>query len=76
MRIESADFCWEKGQTEPTLSNIDLKVKPGSLVAIVGQVGSGKSSLLQAMLGEMERRGGRVVLKVRALIACEAIVIN
>ena len=68
MRIESADFFWEKSQTEPTLSNIDLKVQPGSLVAIVGQVGSGKSSLLQAMLGEMERRGGRVVLKVRAPI--------
>ncbi|XP_017461230.1 PREDICTED: multidrug resistance-associated protein 1-like, partial [Rhagoletis zephyria] len=35
-------------------------VPKGSLVAIVGQVGSGKSSLLSAMLGDMEKVGGSV----------------
>ncbi len=42
----------------PTLSGIDLRVRPGSLVAVVGQVGAGKSSLLSALLGEMERAAG------------------
>ena len=37
-----------------------LNIKRGKLTAIVGQVGSGKSSLLQAMLGEMEVRGGSI----------------
>ena len=33
-----------------TLKNINFEVKPGELVAIVGEVGSGKSSLLQAII--------------------------
>ena len=45
--------------------SINLKVKPGQLVAIVGQVGAGKSSLLSAMLGEMERVQGNVSVRVR-----------
>jgi len=36
------------------------KVPPGSLVAVVGNVGSGKSSLLSAMLGEMKTVSGHV----------------
>lgn len=36
----------------------------GSLVAVVGHVGSGKSSLLSAMLGETEKRSGTVSIKV------------
>ena len=46
------------------LCSIDLHVKPGQLVAVVGQVGAGKSSLIQALLGEMEKHGGNVSLKV------------
>mmetsp|Transcript_28549 Transcript_28549/g.67042 ORF Transcript_28549/g.67042 Transcript_28549/m.67042 type:complete len:1480 (+) Transcript_28549:1-4440(+) len=44
-----------------TLRNITTHIKPGSLVAIVGSVGSGKSSMLSAMLGEMESIGGSKV---------------
>ena len=44
--------------SEPAIKDIDLKVKEGSLVAVVGQVGSGKSSLISAILGEMHRMGG------------------
>lgn len=42
------------------LSDIDLTIPRGSLVAIVGPVGSGKSSLLQGLLGEMRRTAGSV----------------
>lgn len=42
------------------LDNIDLSIPRGSLVAIVGPVGSGKSSLLQGLLGEMRRTSGSV----------------
>lgn len=42
------------------LDSIDLKVKKGSLVAIVGPVGSGKSSLLSAILGDMKILDGTV----------------
>jgi len=37
------------------LRDIDLELKPGELVCVVGRVGSGKSSLLAAALGEMSR---------------------
>ena len=52
--IQAASFTWQDGN-KPQLNNIDLKVKKGSLTAIVGIVGSGKSSLLQAVLGEMKK---------------------
>ncbi|ESO03679.1 hypothetical protein HELRODRAFT_157076 [Helobdella robusta] len=45
--------------------DINLKVKKKSLTAIVGQVGIGKSSLLSAMLGDMEKKGGLVTVKGR-----------
>ena len=41
-----------------------MTVKSGQLVAVVGMVGCGKSSLLSAMLGEMEKVKGTVNLKV------------
>jgi len=44
-----------------TLRNITTHIKPGSLVAVVGSVGSGKSSLLSAILGEMESIGNSKV---------------
>ena len=44
--------------------SINLTVKPGELVAVVGQVGAGKSSLISALLGEMDKLNGHVTLKV------------
>ncbi|KAF9417723.1 hypothetical protein BGZ94_009881 [Podila epigama] len=43
------------------LQDINLAVPRGSLVAVVGPVGSGKSSLLQAMIGNMNQSRGSVV---------------
>ncbi|KAJ3144839.1 hypothetical protein HDU89_007726 [Geranomyces variabilis] len=43
-----------------TLFDINLSIPKGSLVAIVGPVGSGKSSLLNGLIGEMKRRAGTV----------------
>uniref|UniRef100_A0A8C8I267 ATP-binding cassette, sub-family C (CFTR/MRP), member 8 n=1 Tax=Oncorhynchus tshawytscha TaxID=74940 RepID=A0A8C8I267_ONCTS len=57
-RITSGYFTWTDGP--PTLSNIDIKVPFGQLTMIVGQVGCGKSSLLLAALGEMQRVSGTV----------------
>jgi len=43
-----------------TLNNVNLAIPRGQLVAIIGPVGSGKSSLLQGLLGDMVRTGGTV----------------
>ena len=40
------------------LRNIDLKIPRGQLVAIVGAVGSGKTSLLQGLIGDMRKTEG------------------
>ena len=47
----------------PTLKNIDINVKTGQLVGVVGSVGSGKSSLISALLGEMKTVSGMVNTK-------------
>lgn len=44
-----------------TLQDINCEIETGSLVAVVGSVGSGKSSFLSAILGEMESIGGSKV---------------
>ena len=66
---EHSEFTWDD-ENSPTLKNINMKVEEGSLVAVVGHVGSGKSSLLSALLGELKRTKGAV--NVRGKIAYAA----
>ncbi|KAG0324594.1 hypothetical protein BGZ99_001658 [Dissophora globulifera] len=47
--------------TTPYLQNINLRIARGALVAIVGSVGSGKSSLLQAIVGNMTQSRGTII---------------
>nr|QEY08337.1 ATP-binding cassette sub-family C member 4b [Crocus sativus] len=58
-------FSWGKIDDEdtdggPVLKGINVDIKRGSLVAVVGMVGSGKSSFLSALLGEMQKISGKV----------------
>ncbi|KAL1466255.1 hypothetical protein MTO96_042863, partial [Rhipicephalus appendiculatus] len=57
--VRNGSFAWTKDE-EPVLRDLEVQVPKGALVAIVGQVGSGKSSLLSALLGDMERIEGSV----------------
>jgi len=40
-------------EEKPTLSNINVEIPVGSLVAIIGGTGEGKTSLISAMIGEL-----------------------
>ncbi|XP_038013186.1 canalicular multispecific organic anion transporter 2 isoform X2 [Motacilla alba alba] len=60
--VRNATFSWGK-ELKPTLKNINILIPSGSLVAIVGHVGCGKSSLVSALLGEMEKLEGEVAVK-------------
>ncbi|XP_074192182.1 ATP-binding cassette sub-family C member 8 isoform X2 [Rhinolophus sinicus] len=59
VQIIGGFFTWTPDGL-PTLSNITIRIPRGQLTMIVGQVGCGKSSLLLATLGEMQKISGAV----------------
>ena len=59
VEIDNASFHWDM-ESPTVLKDINIKIPKGSLTAIVGTVGSGKSSLLSALLGELHKVQGRV----------------
>ncbi|XP_040293715.1 ATP-binding cassette sub-family C member 9 isoform X8 [Bufo bufo] len=58
IKVYNGYFSWGTGLA--TLSNINIQIPTGQLTMVVGQVGCGKSSLLLAILGEMQPLEGRV----------------
>uniref|UniRef100_A0A4W5LCZ4 ATP-binding cassette, sub-family C (CFTR/MRP), member 3 n=1 Tax=Hucho hucho TaxID=62062 RepID=A0A4W5LCZ4_9TELE len=60
--VVNGKFTWAK-QHPSTLHNINLMVPQGSLLAVVGHVGCGKSSLVSALLGEMEKMEGDISIR-------------
>jgi ABC-type glutathione transport system ATPase component len=76
VELRNATFTWERGlstdkavasesasASQPVfqLHELDLIVQRKELLAVVGTVGSGKTSLLAALAGEMRRTGGTMV---------------
>uniref|UniRef100_A0A663M6H9 ATP binding cassette subfamily C member 8 n=1 Tax=Athene cunicularia TaxID=194338 RepID=A0A663M6H9_ATHCN len=59
VKIANGFFTWTP-EGPPALSNIDIRIPQGQLTMIVGQVGCGKSSLLLAILGEMQKISGNI----------------
>jgi thiol reductant ABC exporter CydD subunit len=53
---------WYSGRDRPALSDLDLVVEPGELVAVVGPSGCGKSTLLSVLMRFVEPTGGMVWL--------------
>ncbi|KAI1280794.1 Multidrug resistance-associated protein 1 [Halotydeus destructor] len=66
IKVDNGSFTWEaspessQDDLHVTLKDIDLHVPKGSFLAIVGNVGSGKTSVLSALLGEMDKLQGSV----------------
>ncbi|XP_071016016.1 ATP-binding cassette sub-family C member 4-like [Oncorhynchus clarkii lewisi] len=63
VEIQDLICYWDTSQDAPSLQNLSLTVKSEQLVAVIGPVGAGKSSLLSAILGELPHDKG--VLKVK-----------
>ncbi|XP_068440089.1 ATP-binding cassette sub-family C member 3 isoform X4 [Clinocottus analis] len=60
--VVNGKFTWSK-EDPPVLHNINVMVPQGSLLAVVGHVGCGKSSLISALLGEMEKLEGEISIR-------------
>ncbi|XP_074263121.1 putative ABC transporter C family member 15 [Silene latifolia] len=58
--IDKGKFSWDPHGKTPTLDGVNLQITRGMKVAICGTVGSGKSSLLSAIIGEIEKISGSV----------------
>lgn len=56
--LKNASTRWFPYEEEDTLKNLNINVKPGELIAVVGQVGSGKSSFLNVLLKELPLNSG------------------
>ncbi|KPM08018.1 ABC transporter sub-family C-like protein 7 [Sarcoptes scabiei] len=80
VKISNASFSWEydsdsasdceKSSKSPiVLSNINVNIPKHKLIAIVGPVGSGKSSFLYSLLGEMHKLKGVVNIDADQKIA-------
>ncbi|XP_043747922.1 ATP-binding cassette sub-family C member 4-like isoform X3 [Cervus elaphus] len=58
--VQAFTASWEKASETPALQELSFTVRPGELLAVVGHVGAGKSSLLSAVLGELPPSQGTV----------------
>uniref|UniRef100_A0A8B9YFV9 Multidrug resistance-associated protein 4 n=1 Tax=Bos mutus grunniens TaxID=30521 RepID=A0A8B9YFV9_BOSMU len=58
--VQDLTAFWDKESGTPALKGLSFTVRPGELLAVVGPVGAGKSSLLSALLGELSLIQGNV----------------
>ena len=58
--VKSASLSWGSDFDKPYFKDLNFSIDEGSLVAIIGSVGSGKSSLLSGILGEMKLFKGSI----------------
>ncbi|XP_052414905.1 ATP-binding cassette sub-family C member 4 [Carassius gibelio] len=63
VEIQDLLCYWDKSLDAPTLQNLSFTLRPGQLLAVIGPVGAGKSSLLSTVLGELPPEKGVVKVK-------------
>ncbi|NXR35906.1 MRP4 protein, partial [Zosterops hypoxanthus] len=60
LHVQDLTCYWDKSLETPALQQISFTVKRGELLAVIGPVGAGKSSLLSAVLGELPKDKGLI----------------
>jgi ATP-binding cassette subfamily F protein uup len=59
--LETSGLCVERAGRR-LIENLDLALRPGERIGVVGPNGSGKTSLLLALLGQLDPAAGSIVL--------------
>jgi len=76
-RMKDCEFSWNPKDGQTILKDVSFKLKPGSVTMVVGAVGSGKSTLGMALLGEVPMTKGKRSLKGSvAYVSQEAWIVN
>ncbi|KAH7839693.1 hypothetical protein Vadar_007400 [Vaccinium darrowii] len=57
--ISTTRISWDSSSSKPTLDDINLMVQCGEKIAVCGEVGSGKSTLIATILGEVPDINGK-----------------
>lgn len=65
--LERVTATWTPRQLPPTLSHLSIKIEGGNLCALIGSVGSGKSSILNLLLKELPLGAGKVHVTSKAI---------
>ncbi|XP_046989232.1 ATP-binding cassette sub-family C member 4-like isoform X1 [Schistocerca americana] len=71
VEMEGVTAKWVESLSDNTLDAVDLRVRRGQLVGVAGPVGAGKSSLLQAILGELMVSEGKCKAYGKLSYACQ-----
>jgi ABC transporter fused permease/ATP-binding protein len=63
IRFERASFAYPTRRGQPVLTEVDLEIRPGEVVALVGPSGAGKSTILSLLYRFYDVDSGRVLFE-------------
>ncbi|MER2121233.1 MAG: ABC transporter ATP-binding protein [Solibacillus sp.] len=61
VRFQNVSFQYDAQASSPTLSNVSFEVKSGQSVALIGQTGAGKTTIMQLLTGLYEKTDGKII---------------
>lgn len=76
--MEQAEFSWQLGNDGFRLSDLNLMITKGQFIGVIGKVGSGKSSFLQAITGNLVKRNGSIYVRnwQQGFLACSVFILK
>lgn len=78
VELDNVTFCYPKNETSaaPALSNININIKSGTTIALVGSSGSGKSTVAKLLLGFYHPQSGSISIEGMSTSECPASLIR
>jgi ATP-binding cassette subfamily C protein LapB len=61
IEFKSVSYCFD-GSSQPTIDNLSFKIPAGQKIALVGKMGSGKSTLSKLIAGILEPTSGAILI--------------